>query len=1063
MATGTQRRTVVQDSLQGAAEVVPVQSTAPSLSIPQAPVADVVNNVNTRISAGLGQWASKNFRDIADAKNMADELNGRMAFQQGQTLEDTEMEGNKWASQGYKVIQAETLSSTLLASQQELIRQSGYQLSPEEFRGQYVSQLEQQVSGLDPTTANFVSDSMSKQMPTLVAQHQSAYLADQEKQAYQSLVASVDVMSKDDTAVNEFFSNTIGGEGSASDFLSEDRRRAAVVEGTASAFEQGNPLAYSKLKAAGILENLSPAQRSKLSNAERRYQAKKRTTLDQGYISSLTTLERKIDTGDFSPDEILEERIQLDSDHGRDTSQAEGLDAYSAAAQAVELREQGDTLRIANARLMGKWETIADITEKFMIEAESGGDPDALGPVITVGSNNGTRAQGKYQVMPNTLRDPGFGVRPADIKDPTDVARAGKDYWRAMMGGSASSGVLKWAPGDIEAAAIAYNAGPGNANKWIEAGRDYSVLPQRSQTEPYAKGILAKSEGEGISQDARSSTKMAQDQYARIKKAMSAETLAAFQLNRQDLDEEYQRGDMTDEEYIANSTAMRRASGVEMSSAISRHTVSVVNDLHKKASKEIQEIHKVAVASDAAILESGFMAAVVNPDLSEPEREQVRNQYLRDIVDLYADAGLTIADAGFDNTTKNAMRTYQKGVEAHDKRQEENTLIDRASSTGTMPDLPVDLQRRGWKTITDNVNQYFADAAQAGRIPPEDVETQVKQALLSQYVSAGGVDPVEKDRSTAVMRGALMNASGEVNDDIAAVVNTYATLKATSPHVADSLLSPSQRVLAEAIISASGGPGADVRNGITYVSEAAFKNGGISSSVEEEKERAFALVQDSADDWISENDLGVFDWMLGSTPAGVVSDMTAAESDAINTPETRSMLEGKLHRRVAQMAKLSPSTPIDTLVKPAAEHVQRHTARIGRTVVTMDDGFSVRDQLFGSRANQVAFTGVESAAIQDYLAALSETENFGFISEVPASEPFIGATLTDFSETGPDIGLFDRTTLLQRRVRPYVIVSDGKVIKARILRLDGTYSVMIPLPLPLIGDTFIKKYRAQSK
>lgn len=45
--------------------------------------------------------------------------------------------------------------------------------------------------------------------------------------------------------------------------------------------------------------------------------------------------------------------------------------------------------------------------------------------------------------------------------------------------------------GDVEAALIAYNAGSGNADKWLKAGRDYSVLPRRSETEPYVQKVMA--------------------------------------------------------------------------------------------------------------------------------------------------------------------------------------------------------------------------------------------------------------------------------------------------------------------------------------------------------------------------------------------------------------------------------------------------------------------------------------------------------------------------------------------------------------------------------------------
>lgn len=108
-----------------------------------------------------------------------------------------------------------------------------------------------------------------------------------------------------------------------------------------------------------------------------------------------------------------------------------------------------------------------------MIIAESGGDPKAVSPV---------GAKGLMQVMDATARDPGFGVTP--LKNPFDPAenvRFGQEYINAM---------LRRYDGDEEAALIAYNAGPGNADKWLKAGRDYAALPDRKQTEPYVRKIL---------------------------------------------------------------------------------------------------------------------------------------------------------------------------------------------------------------------------------------------------------------------------------------------------------------------------------------------------------------------------------------------------------------------------------------------------------------------------------------------------------------------------------------------------------------------------------------------
>jgi hypothetical protein len=61
------------------------------------------------------------------------------------------------------------------------------------------------------------------------------------------------------------------------------------------------------------------------------------------------------------------------------------------------------------------------------------------------------------QVLPKTMLNPGFGIRPADPNDPNDIARVGGEYANTMLGRYGGSPVL---------AAAAYNAGPGRVDQW---------------------------------------------------------------------------------------------------------------------------------------------------------------------------------------------------------------------------------------------------------------------------------------------------------------------------------------------------------------------------------------------------------------------------------------------------------------------------------------------------------------------------------------------------------------------------------------------------------------------
>ena len=114
-----------------------------------------------------------------------------------------------------------------------------------------------------------------------------------------------------------------------------------------------------------------------------------------------------------------------------------------------------------------------------VIQQESGGRRyDKDGNVLTSPAG----AKGEMQVMDGTNVDPGFGVVPAQDNSLEERARVGRDYLAAMYDRY---------NGDLEATLVAYNAGPGNADKFVAAGKDYDVLPKKSETLPYVKNIMS--------------------------------------------------------------------------------------------------------------------------------------------------------------------------------------------------------------------------------------------------------------------------------------------------------------------------------------------------------------------------------------------------------------------------------------------------------------------------------------------------------------------------------------------------------------------------------------------
>lgn len=89
---------------------------------------------------------------------------------------------------------------------------------------------------------------------------------------------------------------------------------------------------------------------------------------------------------------------------------------------------------------------------------ESGGDTTAVSP---------KGAQGAMQVMPDTAANPGFGVRPAQLDAdgkpmPGELERVGRDYLGAMTARYQDPALVL----------AAYNAGPGQVDKWIAQNGD---------------------------------------------------------------------------------------------------------------------------------------------------------------------------------------------------------------------------------------------------------------------------------------------------------------------------------------------------------------------------------------------------------------------------------------------------------------------------------------------------------------------------------------------------------------------------------------------------------------
>ena len=112
------------------------------------------------------------------------------------------------------------------------------------------------------------------------------------------------------------------------------------------------------------------------------------------------------------------------------------------------------------------------IQPSHIAKIESNNTPFAVGPNVP----GQGQAKSAMQVMGATSNDPGFGVKPAQltgdkVHDEAERVRVGTDYFNA----------LKTNYNNDTLAAIAYNWGPGNTDKWLAEGADIKKLPKETR------------------------------------------------------------------------------------------------------------------------------------------------------------------------------------------------------------------------------------------------------------------------------------------------------------------------------------------------------------------------------------------------------------------------------------------------------------------------------------------------------------------------------------------------------------------------------------------------------
>ena len=127
--------------------------------------------------------------------------------------------------------------------------------------------------------------------------------------------------------------------------------------------------------------------------------------------------------------------------------------------------------------------TFDNVFTRLIQQESRGKHTDASGKLTT----SPVGALGITQMMPGTIKDPGYGVKPPADNSEEEFLRAGKEYLQAMV---------KTFKGDYDKALAAYNYGPGNVRKAImkaaKAGHNDWLSLTPKETQNYVNKIMKK-------------------------------------------------------------------------------------------------------------------------------------------------------------------------------------------------------------------------------------------------------------------------------------------------------------------------------------------------------------------------------------------------------------------------------------------------------------------------------------------------------------------------------------------------------------------------------------------
>ena len=1069
---GQERREEVKDNLEGQANIKPVALQVGGISAPRAP--RVPTGAAEGLVNALGGFASSTLKSTVNARKERAKLDGQTAYVQGRSLDElTAQGGDKNAREGYKVIDASTTSSALVAAQLVKIEQDG-SVTPEQWRASYGAMVEDTVRGKDPRTATLIRDNFASKLGQLVARQTVAHEKWIEQKTFDSVVQSMDIISQDAEGVEVLKNITGFGENSAGAFLSENRKKAAIARGIQTAFLNGNPVAYGILRTAGVLNELTNEQRVSVEASRQTWQNKLRSEGNADMVADLAHIVDLATKGKLDYNPAVRQYAAVLAQNGIDMKAVEQKLLYGAVAHADDLQSSIRAIDLDNALSAGDFVVAGDITADLMQQTETR-NRHVDGVMITHGANKGTKAQGITQIMPLTSADPGYGVRPARNKSPEELQRTGRDYWKAMYAGNTNPvGNLPWEAGDWFSAGVAYNWGPKRAKAWFKAGADPAKLPQ--ETKEWLgryKGYLADMKNPTLAGKLNAAT------HLQAQNKVRGEAVALdeyFQRVKPVEDVLRQTGDI--DFFREQMEFERKRLGIEMSKGI-------VSDQNQRQDGIMAEIATIAGKENAAQAQAVYKElshdplerwsrVANNPNSSPSERIRADWTLKQELVEAMDAAGIqsvaTELGKAQDKLNENVLRMQ----EPLRKRRQELMEQEHAENTGNLGHLNDKGKEETIASAEDKLENGLHELASRTPDATEDSMRDLGSTEYAKLYNKFQFVPEDKREaySAAIARG-LTNEDGSINKSALEAISTYAKIKdldrSAGGDVAKQFLNEGERIVADAVLMLAGPSGPLEEAMVSYSKQlrpatqgdidAVVKAEGFEKEVRDE-------IQSRTNDEVSNGFGGWLHKIWSDRKDFFDTAFTGDEADSLADPSEKDLLVEEVTQEATRLVTKHPRNKAQWVIDTAVANVAERSAPIGRNHVIMKE--PILQQFFGDKARNYDQDGIAHMVVVNYLKHLStQVDDNGELLH-PGITEFGG---TEFTSLGvgslfsmlPGVewndGLSRQEALdgSARGMRPFYSMVDGErqSLYVEIIGRDGTAGASIQIDMPVAGQLWM--------